>query len=149
MAHLEAHEINRYRINEDNTELRIDYLTNKIDEEHFKYEVQKADKKSKKDDIRDVANLLTTAFIDIIYRFEHEISNIEIDSYEKVDEYNCKIYNTAKEIKNLKMYCDNLLEDHRKAGGVGKIVTLTEYKINVIVGKNNNHNPSFPEIFGV
>ena len=48
MAHLEAHEINRYRINEDNTELRIDYLTNKIDEEHFKYEVQKADKRVKK-----------------------------------------------------------------------------------------------------
>tara|TARA_Y100000816_G_scaffold204086_1_gene150443 strand:- start:492 stop:2198 length:1707 start_codon:yes stop_codon:yes gene_type:complete len=151
MAHLEVHEINRYRIIEDNTELRIDYLTNKIDEEQFKCEVQKADKRVQKgDDIRDVANLLTTAFIDIIYRFEHEVINMEIDSYEKVDEYNCKIYNTAKEIKNLKMYCDNLLEDHRKAfGGVGKIVTLTEYSTNVIVGKNNDHPSSFPEIFGV
>ena len=125
-------------------------MTNKIDEEHFKYEVQKADKRVKKgDDIRDVANLLTTAFIDIS-GFEHEITNIQIYSYEKVDEYNCKIYNTAKEIKNLKIFFDNLLEDHRKAfGGVGKIVTLTEYSTNVIVGKNNNHNPSFPEIFGV
>ena len=48
------------------------------------------------------------------------------------------------------MYCDNLLEDHRKAfGGVGKTITLTEYSSNVIVGKNNDHPSSFPEIFGV
>ena len=151
MAHLEAYEINRYNIVEDNTELRVQYLNNKIDEKQFKACVQKANKRVEKgNDIRHIANLLTTAYTDIIYRFENEVINMNIESYDKVDEYNSKIFNTAKEIKNLKSYCDNLLEDNRRAfGGSGKKIVFTEFNTNVIVGKASVRMEAFPSIFGV
>ena len=151
MAHLEAYEINRYNIVEDNTELRVQYLTNRIDEKQFKVCVQKANKRVEKgNDIRHIANLLTTAYTDIIYRFEYEVINMSIESYDKVDEYNSKIFNTAKEIKNLKLYCDNLLEDNRRAfGGSGKEIVFTELNTNVIVGKASLRMAGFPSIFGV
>lgn len=151
MAHLEVYEINRYDIVENNTELRVKYLTNKIDEKEFKTCIQKANKRVERgNDIRHIANLLITAYTDIIYRFEYEVTNMSIENYDKVDEYNNKIFNTAKEIKNLKLYCDNLLEENRKAfGGSGKEIVFTEVTSNVIVGKMNIKMASFPVIFGV
>jgi hypothetical protein len=69
-------ELNQFQTNyvERNQELRVQYLCNEIDEEHFKILIQRNDKKNRKNtEVAQVTQLSNTAVTDIVYRIINDL----------------------------------------------------------------------------
>ena len=108
---------------ENNLELRIDYMRNKINKVNFGKKIQKKEKENqKKKEISNVINMYITCITDILYRLKSDLKNKEFDTMSKtnidfLDEmlslkqytnevfkrisstYNCKIYSLDKDFK--------------------------------------------------
>ena len=77
IIHLNLVEIANYRVDRvnDNQELRIDYLLNKITEDDFKIILQRREKMSqKKREIHNIIRLMIDTVTDIIYRFNDQVN---------------------------------------------------------------------------
>ena len=82
-----------------NKEYRIKYLVNEMDEDTFKLNIQRSEKRNLKDtEIMETLNLFSSVFLDLINKF-----------IEKKDDenYECKIFEEIEEIRN---YCNDLLK---------------------------------------
>ena len=80
MIHLNLVELANYRVDRvnDNQELRIDYLLNKITEEDFKIVLQRREKMTqKKREIHNIIRLIIDTVTDILYRFHEQINRRE------------------------------------------------------------------------
>ena len=84
-------------VNNNNEELRIEYLLNKIDESTFKTMLQREDKKTnKKKDMANIVGTVVHSITDIIYRYVNETSD-DFSQFEI-------------EISNLRNYTNNELK---------------------------------------
>jgi hypothetical protein len=84
-----------------NQNLRILYLENKITEEELKINIQRNDKKTKKNtEIAQVLQLCNITFTDIVYRLMDNLT------YEK---HSLPVF--EKEIQEIINYCNNILKD--------------------------------------
>ena len=85
-----------------NRNLRIQYLMNEINEEHFKKQIYKNDKKCKKNrEIIQVIELSNTLITDILYRLIDEVKNSELFNKTEYLKY-------ENEINEFINYCNSL-----------------------------------------
>ena len=76
--HLNLVELENYRVDRvnDNQELRIDYLLNKISEDDFKIVLQRREKMTqKKREIHNIIRLIVDTVTDILHRFNDQVNN--------------------------------------------------------------------------
>jgi hypothetical protein len=87
-----------------NSELRVSYLEGICTEEDFKTEIQKRDKKNRKNmEISQVIRFVETATKDIVFRFIDDINRKEPNEFDSIP------YN--QEIEGLVVYSNDLLKD--------------------------------------
>ena len=99
-------ELPRYQTTHDekNLDLRVQYLSNEIDEEVFKILVQRNDKRNRKNtEISQVIQLATTAVTDIIFRIIDDLKNTTDDQHQFY------LYNT--EFDGIRKYCNEIFKD--------------------------------------
>ena len=87
-----------------NQDLRIKYLENSISEDEFKMQIQRNDKKNRKNtEIAQVLQLANTAVTDIVYRF--------MDNLEKSDPGKHTMDLFLREIEEIIKYCNDIFTD--------------------------------------
>ena len=87
-----------------NQELRVKYLCNEISEEDLKIQVQRNDKKNRKQtEISNILRLIETMITDIVYRVIDDLQK-SLPNEHKFDEI-------IKEIDESREYCNNLFKD--------------------------------------
>lgn len=87
-----------------NQDLRVKYLCNEISEEDLKIQVQRNDKKTRKQtEIANVLRLIETTMTDIVYRVLDDL-NKSLPNEHKFDEI-------VKEVDELREYCNNLFKE--------------------------------------
>jgi hypothetical protein len=87
-----------------NQELRVKYLCNEISEEDLKIQVQRNDKKNRKQtELSNILRLIETMMTDIVYRVLDDL-NKSLPNEHKFDEI-------VKEVDELKEYCNNLFKE--------------------------------------
>lgn len=87
-----------------NQELRIKYLENLLTEDEFKQQIQRNDKKEKKNrEIQQAFALSFTVLTDIIYRLINHLNECESNKYNLID--------YLHEISELRNYCNSILKD--------------------------------------
>ena len=87
-----------------NQELRVKYLCNEISEEDLKIQVQRNDKKNRKQtEISNILRLIETMMTDIVYRVLDDLQK-SLPNEHKFDEI-------VKEVDELKEYCNNLFKE--------------------------------------
>ena len=87
-----------------NQDLRIRYLENLISEDEFKIQIQRNDKKNKKNtEIAQVLQLANTATTDILYRL--------MDNLEKSDPGKHNVDSYLREIEEIIKYCNDIFKD--------------------------------------
>jgi hypothetical protein len=87
-----------------NQELRVKYLCNEISEEDLKIQVQRNDKKNRKEtEISNILRLIETMMTDIVYRVIDDLQK-SLPNEHKFDEI-------IKEIDESREYCNNLFKD--------------------------------------
>ena len=87
-----------------NQELRVKYLCNEISEEDLKIQVQRNDKKNRKQtEFSNILRLMETMMTDIVYRVIDDLQK-SLPNEHKFDEI-------IKEIEELREYCNNLFKD--------------------------------------
>jgi hypothetical protein len=82
--HLQQIEMPRFQMDPVvvNQRLRVSYLKKALTEAHFKTEIQRADKKYRKNlEIRQVMQLIHQVVTDIVYRFMDHLKNCQPDAY--------------------------------------------------------------------
>jgi len=96
LLHLRHVDVERYRYNyeDNNRNLRVQYMRNFINEDQFKVLLQQQDKRNDKNrEIRDILQMVVNTVTDIIFRFHDEIKKRdwrytpEIENYEKEIEH--------------------------------------------------------------
>ena len=110
VSHLREVDLPRYRVDqvENNAELRIKYMRNKMSKEEFQKQIQQANKRyEKKREIYEVIQLLTTAVTDILYRFKQNIIECNDTEFEKA-------FKTLLEIDKITEYTNECLLDIAK-----------------------------------
>jgi len=84
IVHIRRDELPRYVINviNDNQDLRVNYLTQKITEEKFKSVLQKRNReKTKRRDIANILNMYIDSSTDILYRFLNQCKKDKVCGY--------------------------------------------------------------------
>lgn len=103
--HLIRVELPTYQVNyvERNQHLRIQYLRNIITEEQFKEQLQRNDKKHRKNtEIAQVFQLMNTAITDIIFRIINNLRTAEPNKYD---------LSATSEIDEIVKYCNEIMKD--------------------------------------
>ena len=106
IIHIRHVEMPRFRIDHfnKNQELRVKYLCNEISEEELKIQVQRNDKKNRKQtEILNILTLLETMVTDIVYRV--------IDDLRKSAQNEHQFDEIVKEINVSKEYCNNIFKE--------------------------------------
>jgi len=106
VLHIRDVEMPRFRVDhfEKNQELRVKYLCNEISEEELKNQVQRNDKKNRKNiEITNVLLLMETSMTDIVFRV--------LDDLDKSEPNKNKFDEIIKEVDELIKYCNNLFKD--------------------------------------
>ena len=106
IIHIRHVEMPRFRIDHfnKNQELRVKYLCNEISEEELKIQVQRNDKKNRKQtEILNILTLLETMITDIVYRV--------IDDLRKSAQNEHQFDEIVKEINVSKEYCNNIFKE--------------------------------------
>ena len=106
VLHIRHVEMPRFRVDhfEKNQELRVRYLCNEIDEDELKIQIQRNDKKNRKQtEILNVLRLLETTMTDIAYRVMDDLKNSPTNEHH--------FNEIVKEVDILIEYCNNLLKD--------------------------------------
>jgi len=106
VLHIRHVEMPRFRVDhfEKNQELRVRYLCNEIDEDELKIQIQRNDKKNRKQtEILNVLRLLETTITDIAYRVMDDLKNSPTNEHH--------FNEIVKEVDILIEYCNNLLKD--------------------------------------
>jgi hypothetical protein len=106
IIHIRHVEMPRFRIDHfnKNQELRVKYLCNEISEEELKIQVQRNDKKNRKQtEILNILTLLETMITDIVYRV--------IDDLRKSAPNEHQFDEIVKEVNVSKEYCNNIFKD--------------------------------------
>lgn len=106
IIHIRHVEMPRFRIDHfnKNQELRVKYLCNEISEEELKIQVQRNDKKNRKQtEILNILTLLETMITDIVYRV--------IDNLLKSAPNEHQFDEIVKEVNVSKEYCNNIFKD--------------------------------------
>ena len=107
LLHLSLVQLPHYRVNpiENNLQLRVKYLRNKISLEDFKVYIQRDNKKyEKKREIFEVLDLFITTITDIINRIKINIQEYENNSFQKA-------FETYSEVEKIKDYVNQCLLD--------------------------------------
>lgn len=107
IIHLSEVELARYRVDdaENNVDLRVKYMRNKITKEQFQKQVQQANKRyEKKREIYGVLQLLITTATDILYRVKQNIFECEDDQYDEASK-------TLLELGTITDYTNECLTD--------------------------------------
>ncbi len=87
-----------------NQDLRVEYLQNNLSEKAFKIQIQRNDKKNKKNtEIAQVIQLLNTAVTDIVYRIINNLETAESGCH-NLDEL-------RKEFNEIRNYCNDIFKD--------------------------------------
>jgi len=103
--HLIRVELPTYQVNyvAKNQELRIKYLRNIITEEQFKEQLQRNDKKHRKNtEIAQIFQLINTAVTDIVFRIINNLRTAEPNKYD---------LSAISEIDEITKYCNEILKD--------------------------------------
>lgn len=106
VLHLRHVDMGRYVYNyeENNRNLRIQYMRNFINENQFKVLIQQQDKRNDKNrEIRDVLQMVVDTVTDIILRFQQQIKKSDW-------EYTAELENYAKEIYQIVEYANECFE---------------------------------------
>ena len=107
IIHISQTELEKFNQIDDfelNKKLRIQFMSNEIDENKFKKYIQQNDKKNKKNkEILDVLTLAITAVTDIIYRI--------IDNFENKKPFEDNFIDLSNELQELRNYCNDLFEN--------------------------------------
>jgi len=91
---MRAIDLDRYRYNyeENNRNLRIQYMRKFLNEDQFKLLLQQQDKRNEKTkEIRDIILMVIDTTTDIIYRFHNEIKKRDWEYSEDIISYNNEI----------------------------------------------------------
>ena len=123
--HLQRVQMPTYQVDqiEDNVNLRVDYLRNKISEEEFKIKIQRANKlHQKKREIGDIIHLFVQTVTDIVYRFHAVVDeyakNVKESKKESTKESTDPLYTELTgildEIHALQKYTDECFVDIAK-----------------------------------
>lgn len=105
VVHLSEHELHRFRVArvDENSDLRIRYMRNEINETKFKTLIQRNNKKHlKNNEINQVITLVITAVSDIINRVGNNLRTCAANKYD---------ISPMSEIDGLISYANSLLED--------------------------------------
>jgi len=87
-----------------NQDLRIRYLENFISEDEFKIQIQRNDKKNRKNtEVAQVLQLANTAITDIIYRLMDNLENSDIEKH--------NIESFLRETTEIIKYCNDIFKD--------------------------------------
>jgi hypothetical protein len=143
--HLIRVELPTYQVNyvARNQHLRIQYLRNIITEEQFKEQLQRNDKKHRKNtEISQVFQLMNTAITDIVFRIINNLRTADPNKYD---------LSTISEIDEIIKYCNDILKDisytyssvHYRFTGV---INLTKVEVEKKKDKNTKFNDKIAEI---
>jgi len=108
--HLQRVQMPSYQVDhlEDNLNLRVDYLRNRISEEEFKIKIQRANKQhQKKREIGEIIHLFVQSITDILYRVNDcVVDKPKCKTPKEKDALHTQITTTLKEIDALIEYTD-------------------------------------------
>lgn len=119
--HLQRVQMPTYQVDqlEDNLNLRVDYLRNRITEDEFKIKIQRANKlHQKKREIGEIIHLYIQSVTDILYRVNYMVTDKEeCKTKDEQDNLHKEIDKTLDEINELTKYTDECFSDISKTYG--------------------------------